>query len=61
MVYTSEMDQGNSLTIGNFPGAYRRYYRQDFDFRKLHYKGDSDEILMDIDQVECTKFKKERL
>lgn len=54
------MDQGHLLTIGKFPWVYRHYYRQDFDFRKLHYKGESEDILMDIDKVECTRFKKER-
>ena len=54
------MDQGHLLTIGKFPRVYRQYYRQDFDFRKLHYKGESEDILIDIDKVECTRFKKER-
>ena len=61
LVYTTEMDQGHDLTIGKFPGMYRRYYRKDFDFRNLHHSGDSEKILMEIDKIECSRFKKERL
>ena len=59
LIYTTEREAGHDLTIKSFVTAYRNYYRQDFDCRKLHFNAKLEDLLLDIDKVENARFKKE--